>query len=182
MTKAAESIMIPARISVRDLADVIGRDVSEVQAVLSSRNEPDASDELLGADLSLAVAAVLGVNLVIEARDLALEYLYEHEIRGEMADLPGGRAERLAKGVVEHLDELDAQIESISEHWSVARMPMVDRNIIRLGLFELKSDHDISTAIVVSEAVRLAQAYSAEKSGLFVNGVLAALAKSVRHE
>jgi N utilization substance protein B len=84
--------------------------------------------------------------------------------------------------VVESLDDLDAQIESVSEHWSVARMPLVDRNIIRLGLFELQSRPEPSTAVIVSEAVRLAQVYSTEKSGSFVNGVLATLAKSVRGE
>ena len=180
MIKASESIMIPARISARDLADAINKEVSEVQDVLTARNEPNGPDELLGADLAVTAARVLGVEVVIEARDLALECLYEHETRGEMADDPEGRAGRLVKGVVENLDDLDAQIESVSEHWSVARMPLVDRNIIRLGLFELQSAPDPSTAVIISEAVRLAQVYSTEKSGAFVNGVLATLAKSVR--
>lgn len=61
-------------------------------------------------------------------------------------------------------------------------MPLVDRNIIRLGLFELQSAPEPPTAVIVSEAVRLAQVYSTEKSGSFVNGVLATLARSVRDE
>jgi N utilization substance protein B len=61
-------------------------------------------------------------------------------------------------------------------------MPLVDRNILRLGLFELESDRDTATPVVVSEAVRLAQLYSTEKSGAFINGVLATLAKGVRDE
>lgn len=182
MIKDSESIMIPARISARDLADAINREVSEVQAVLTARNQPGGPDDPLDAKLAIATAGVLGVSVVIEARDLALAYLYEYETRGEMAEDPEGRAGRLVKGVVENLDDLDAQIESVSEHWSVARMPLVDRNIIRLGLWELQSAPEPSTAVIISEAVRLAQVYSTEKSGAFVNGVLAALAKSVRDE
>ena len=174
--------MIPARISARDLADAINEDVGEVQAVLAARNEPNGPDELIGADLVVVVAGVLGVQVVIEARDLALEHLYEHETRGEMAEDLVGRAGRLVKGVLENLDDLDTQIESVSEHWGVARMPLVDRNIIRMGLFELQSGSEPSTAVIVSEAVRLAQVYSTEKSGSFVNGVLATLARSVRGE
>ncbi|MCZ6737645.1 MAG: transcription antitermination factor NusB [Actinobacteria bacterium] len=180
MIKASESIMIPARISASDLADAIGKEVSEVQAVLASRHEPDDPGDLLGADLAVAAAGVLGVEVVIEPRDLALERLYEHETRDESAEYPEGRAGRLVKGVVEHLEDLDVQIEAVSEHWSVARMPLIDRNILRLGLFELQSGPEPSTAVIVSEAVRLAQVYSTEKSGSFVNGVLATLAKSVR--
>ena len=59
-------------------------------------------------------------------------------------------------------------------------MPVVDRNILRIGLFELKHDRDTPTAVIVTEAVRMAQTYSTERSGSFVNGVLATLAKEVR--
>ena len=182
MIKASESIMIPARVSVRDLADAIKKEVGEVQSVLTARNEPNGPGELLGADLAVAAAGVLGVEVVIEPRDLALELLYERETRGETGDYPEGRVGRLVEGVIENLDDLDVQIESVSEHWSVARMPLVDRNIIRLGLFELQSGPSPSSAVIVSEAVRLAQVYSTEKSGSFVNGVLATLARSVRDE
>ncbi len=59
-------------------------------------------------------------------------------------------------------------------------MPVVDRNIIRIALYELLSDPDTPTAVIVSEAVRLANTYSTEKSASFVNGVLATLAKTIR--
>ena len=88
MIKASESIMIPARISASDLADAIGKEVSEVHAVLAARHEPDDPGDLLGADLAVAAAGVLGVEVVIEPRDLALERLYEHETRGESAKYP----------------------------------------------------------------------------------------------
>ncbi len=181
MTKPTSgSIMIPARITAQELADVISLEVEEVQAMLASRNEPDAAEELLGGRLAIDIAEALGAEVMIEARDLALECLYTYEARGELVDDPGGRAGRLTTGVIGEMERLDAKIESASEHWSVARMPLVDRNILRLGLFELENDGDTATPVIVSEAVRLAQLYSTEKSGAFINGVLATLAKTVR--
>ena len=59
-------------------------------------------------------------------------------------------------------------------------MPVLDRNILRIGLYELENDRDTPTAVIVAEAVRMAQTYSTERSGSFVNGVLAALAQDVR--
>ncbi|MGH3649079.1 MAG: transcription antitermination factor NusB, partial [Acidimicrobiia bacterium] len=125
-------------------------------------------------------ARALGVDITVESRDLALEQLYEYETRGEVGSDVGGRAGAIVDGVVTNLDELDQMIESVSEHWSVARMPVIDRNIIRIGLYELRSDPMTPTAVVASEAVRLAQTYSTEKSAAFVNGVLATLAKTIR--
>ena len=94
--------------------------------------------------------------------------------------MPSGRAGHLVKGVTTNLDTLDSHIEGAAEHWTVARMPAVDRNILRIGVFELEHDRRTPTAVIVSEAVRLAQTYSTERSGSFVNGVLAALAKDIR--
>jgi N utilization substance protein B len=59
-------------------------------------------------------------------------------------------------------------------------MPVIDRSILRLGLFELRHGRETPTAVVVSEAVRLAKTYSTERSGAFVNGVLASLARTTR--
>jgi N utilization substance protein B len=59
-------------------------------------------------------------------------------------------------------------------------MPVIDRSILRLGLFELRHGRGVPTAVVVSEAVRLAKTYSTERSGAFVNGVLATLARAPR--
>lgn len=177
---SAGALIIPARVAASELAEWIGRDVTEVQAVLKAREEPHASDEVIGAELAIAVARALGVDVTVESRDLALERLYEYETRGEMGSDAGGRAGAIVEGVVSDLDDLDEMIESVAEHWSVARMPVIDRNIIRIGLYELRSDPIAPTAVVVSEAVRLAQTYSTEKSAGFVNGVLSTLAKTIR--
>ncbi len=172
-------LIIPARVTARELADAIEHDVSEVQAVLRARGEPDAPEEVLGAGLAIAVARALGSDVTVESRDLALEWLYEFETRGDIDTSSDGRAGAIVEGVIGSLDELDEMIESVAEHWSVARMPVIDRNIIRIGLYELRTDRT-PTPVIVSEAVRLAQTYSTEKSGAFVNGVLATLAKTLR--
>jgi N utilization substance protein B len=88
----------------------------------------------------------------------------------------------LLRGVLAHLDELDREIDAVSEHWRVPRMPVVDRAILRLGLYELRYEPETPPAVVVAEAVRLAKLFSTERSGAFVNGVLAALAEISRTE
>lgn len=121
----------------------------------------------------------------LEARDLAVQALYEADVRRESGTAPDSldglpaRAHRMATGVLRHRTELDAAIEAASEHWRVDRMPAVDRAILRLGLYELRYEPAVPTGVVISEAVRIAKAYSTERSGAFVNGVLGALA---RHE
>jgi N utilization substance protein B len=117
-----------------------------------------------------------------EPRDLALVRLYEMDSKAEevsVEDLPP-RAARMVVGVSEQRESLDHKIEQASENWSIARMPMVDRAILRLSLWELENEPGTPTAVVVSEAVRLAGTYSTSQSGSFVNGVLASLARSVR--
>jgi N utilization substance protein B len=119
---------------------------------------------------------------VSEPRDLAVETLYEIDQRN-LTEAPTGlpyKTARLVKGVISHLEELDAAIDGVSEHWRIERMPVVDRAILRLGLYELRHEEDTPTAVVVSEGVRLAKLYSTEKSGSFVNGILATLAERER--
>jgi len=176
----ADVVTIPARITARGLADAIDREVSEVTAIMTARQEPDGADDLLSPELAVQAAKMLGAKVVTEARDLALEYLYTYEYMGKIDETPQGRAGHLFGGVTSRIEQLDSQIEAASEHWSVARMPVIDRNILRIGLFELDHDRDTPTAVIVAEGVRLAQTYSTERSGSFVNGVLAALAKDVR--
>ncbi|MGH8946768.1 MAG: transcription antitermination factor NusB [Acidimicrobiia bacterium] len=180
MSRGAPAPVIPARLTVEDLAAAIGVDPQAVSAALDEREEPSAPDDLVSGDLAASVAAELGVEVTVEPRDLALEYLYEMETSGEWGDLPAGRVGRIIEGVVAGLDDLDEMIENVSEHWSVSRMPLVDRNVLRIALFELREDPETPIGVIVSEAVRLAATYSTERSGSFVNGVLATLARDVR--
>jgi N utilization substance protein B len=180
--RAAPTPSIPARVSVEQLAAALGREVSDVQAVLAGRGEPSLPEDVVGAELALSVAAALGAPLHVEPRDLALEILYQMELGGGDEDLSAlpGRVALLVGGVTENKEALDHEIESASEHWSVARMPVIDRTILRLGLFELRHSTDTPTGVVIAEAVRLAKTYSTDRSGAFVNGVLASLARSGR--
>ena len=119
-----------------------------------------------------------------EPRDVALIALYEADQRRlPRAVIDSGcpaKAERLIRGVEEHLSELDEGIDQVSARWRVARMPPVDRAILRLGLHELRFEKKTPMAVVISEAVRLAQVYSTERSGAFVNGILSKLASVER--
>jgi N utilization substance protein B len=123
-----------------------------------------------------------------EARERALGLCYEREARAITADAllddlpaaPDPYAEKLLRGVEQHESELDQLLRKYSEHWAVERMPAVDRAVLRLGCFELTHEPDVPTAVVISEAVELAKQYSTEKSGRFVNGLLARIAEQVR--
>ncbi|HSQ38408.1 MAG TPA: transcription antitermination factor NusB [Acidimicrobiia bacterium] len=112
-------------------------------------------------------------------RDEVLEALYEADLRGSPPDVAGldelGRA--LAAGVWTERGGLDEALGAVSAEWRVERMPAVDRAVLRLGLWELRHRPELSAGVIISEAVRLAKAYSTERSGAFVNGVLGRLAE-----
>jgi len=84
---------------------------------------------------------------------------------------------RLARGTRAHLDTIDAVIVSIAEHWTLERMATVDRNILRMAIFELQST-GTPVGVVINEAVELAKRYSTEESGRFVNGMLGKIVRS----
>jgi N utilization substance protein B len=176
------AVTIPAQVTVSQLADLTGVGVERVRELLLARHESASAGSLVPAHIAVDVAKELGVSLAVEPRDLALEVLYRVEVGGGSPDLSTMpiRAANLVRGVLEHREALDHEIEAVSEHWSVARMPIIDRTILRLGLYELRHGKETPTGVVVSEAVRLAKTYSTERSGAFVNGVLASLAKVPR--
>jgi len=121
-----------------------------------------------------------------EPRDLALIALYEADQRrlphAELdADYPA-KAARLVRGVEDHLAELGSAIDGVSTRWRVARMPPVDRAILRLGLYELRFEKRTPIGVILAEAVRLARTYSTERSSAFVNGILSQLATRERPE
>ena len=88
-------------------------------------------------------------------------------------------AEEVARGVVGRRAELDELIQRNSARWKVPRMAMVDRNILRVGAWELSIDAETSARIVIDQAVELAKGYGAEQSGAFVNGVLDSVAREL---
>ncbi len=80
-------------------------------------------------------------------------------------------AEHLARGVAQSLAKLDELIRAGAEHWRLERMAVVDRNVLRLALFELLDEPETPAAVILDEAVELAKFYGGEESGAFVNGV-----------
>jgi N utilization substance protein B len=81
-------------------------------------------------------------------------------------------AEKLVRGVREHLGELDAQIQGASKNWRLERMARVDRNLIRLALYELKYVEDVPAKVAINEAIEIAKRYGTHESSAFVNGIL----------
>lgn len=81
-------------------------------------------------------------------------------------------ANTIVRGYVEHREEIDDLIRSWSHHWRLERMPIVDRNVIRAAIVELRDMPDIPKRVTLNEAVELAKRFGSEGSGAFVNGVL----------
>jgi len=123
-----------------------------------------------------------------EARERALELCYELETRGLDADAllaqlpvsPDPYAVEIVRGVDAHREEIDALLSKLSERWAIERMPAVDRAVLRIGGYELGWHPDLSTAIVIDEAVELAGRYSTRDSGRFVNALLSRMAEELR--
>jgi N utilization substance protein B len=122
-----------------------------------------------------------------KARKRALDVLYESEVRG--LPVGGTLADRVAdndppvneftvalvEGVAAHIGAIDELLSTHSVGWTLDRMPAVDRNILRIGAYELLYDDQVPDAVAVSEAVALARDLSTDESPAFVNGLLARL-------
>jgi N utilization substance protein B len=125
-----------------------------------------------------------------QARERALTLLYEAEAKDVPVAVvlttlplePLPFATELTDGVEANRAEIDGLLSRYSTGWSLERMPVIDRSVLRIGVFELVYRPDVPTAVVLSEAVDLATRFSTEDSGRFVNGLLARIAKEVRPE
>jgi N utilization substance protein B len=123
-----------------------------------------------------------------EARERALALLYEaeaknvapSEILAALPVAPDPFAVELVKGVGDTTATLDEHIGAVSRGWTVARMPAIDRALLRVGCYELLYEPDTPTAVIINEAVELAGRFSTDDSGRFVNGVLSKLAADLR--
>jgi N utilization substance protein B len=128
-----------------------------------------------------------------KARKRALDILYEADIRRVPADLVlqeqvdrraadsepplNPYVSELISGVEAHRERIDELIGTYATGWSLARMPAVDRAILRVGAYEVLWQHDLAEAVAIAEAVALAQELSTDESAPFVNGLLARLAE-----
>lgn len=117
-----------------------------------------------------------------EARERAIGLLYSADA-GDLSQVESseheGRGFRLARDTWAHIDEIDAALDAQATDWRVERMPAVDRAILRLGVYELRYT-DTPIAVILSEAVNLANEFSTAQSGRFINGVLASVAEDAR--
>jgi N utilization substance protein B len=123
------------------------------------------------------------------ARETALAVLFSEEFGGGRDELPvelikhleleapPDYARDLVVGVQSNLDDLDERISSVSHHWRLERMSLIDRNIIRIGTYEILHVDDVTTAVAINEAIEIARRYGDTDSWSFVNGVLDAVAK-----
>jgi N utilization substance protein B len=88
----------------------------------------------------------------------------------------------LIEGVISHQESIDGKIQSVSEHWRLSRMPVVDRNILRMAVFELLYEEDVAPAVVINEAIEIAKKFSSEQAALFINGILDTIRKNTSKE
>ena len=113
------------------------------------------------------------IRIFYELLDLESEDAEEEDACGLEAPLACRPfAEKLIRGVWLHMDELDRTITSASEHWRLERMSLVDRNILRMALFEMCHCQEIPHKVSINEAVDLGKTYGSEESGAFINGIL----------
>jgi N utilization substance protein B len=88
-------------------------------------------------------------------------------------------AEELVRGVANHRREIDEAIEEVSTNWRMDRMAKVDRNVLRLAVFELRWRSDVPVKVCINEAIELGKKYGSESSAAFVNGVLDRIAAAL---
>lgn len=125
------------------------------------------------------------------ARAIAMQSLYEWDFYGgakdaaeiaerNLAEQPESFDEKafalsIVKGVMQHRDEIDGAITKFAPDWPLAKITTVDRNILRIGTYELLHNFDIPSKVAINEAIELAKTFGGESSGKFVNGVLGAV-------
>ena len=131
-----------------------------------------------------------------QARIVALQGLYQFDVQradngvdvhdalepllseAELSCAPARYAETLARGVWSGRERYDQMITEVSKHWDISRMAVVDRNIIRLALYELIEQLDVPPRVVIDEAIELGREFGASETPHFVNGVLDAIFKN----
>ena len=130
-----------------------------------------------------------------KARKRALDILFQADVRGEhLPAILAAEAKRAANepareaswlyareivdGVIDNREAIDEQITTFAKDWSLARMPAVDRAVLRIGVWEILYNDEVPAAVAIDEAVELAKEFSTDDSGSFVHGVLARIARS----
>jgi len=121
-----------------------------------------------------------------KARELALQMLFQRDISGNQPDQIIDTFEELQKskaytrdfatkifrGTVEHVEAIDEMIQNQAENWRLTRMAAVDRNIIRMSIYEFLHETDTPKLVIIDEAIEIAKKYGTQKSSQFINGIL----------
>jgi transcription antitermination protein NusB len=130
-----------------------------------------------------------------KARVCALQMLFQYDIArpradeltstywdsfGEdMDDVPRDFSDNLALGAISHLDEIDNLIKKRAENWRIQRMAVVDRNILRLAIYEFLYESDTPKTVVINEALEIARRFSTFEATQFINGILDAIKRDL---
>ena len=130
------------------------------------------------------------------AREIAVQFLYQLDLRGdEVLEFLPEYVEhettdkevrdftiRLVQGSRRHQTETDSRLRDVTRNWDLSRMATLDRNVLRMAVFELLHCPDIPPKVTINEAIDLAKRYSTADSGAFVNGILVKLRSQLRPE
>jgi N utilization substance protein B len=126
-----------------------------------------------------------------KARELAVQMLYQYDLSGNGPDMiietfedlqkskPNTRefAIKIFRGTVDHLADIDGMIQAQAENWRLSRMAVVDRNIIRLSVYEFLHETGTPKLVVIDEAIEIAKRFGNDKSSQFINGILDGILK-----
>jgi transcription antitermination protein NusB len=131
------------------------------------------------------------------ARECALQMLFSYDVArpsveelietywGEMAEAAEevrAFANELVIGTISHLDEIDERIRLRTEHWRISRMATVDRNLLRLAVFEFLHQPSTPTTVAINEALEIARRFSTHEATQFINGILDAIKRDVESQ
>jgi N utilization substance protein B len=123
--------------------------------------------------------AALQVLFQTEFNDTSFEVILSQFWKNKKADKETREFSRvLVENVLAHKDEIDRSIQSVSEHWRISRMAVIDRCILRIAVCEFAFGEDIAPAIVINEAIEIAKKYSGTEAANFINGILDAIKKN----
>jgi N utilization substance protein B len=126
-----------------------------------------------------------------KARELALQMLFQYDIAGNPPDMicdtfedlkkskPNTRefATKIFRGTVDHMQKIDEMIQNQADNWRLSRMAVVDRNIIRMSIYEFLEETDTPKLVIIDEAIEIAKKFGTQKSSQFINGILDGILK-----
>jgi len=126
-----------------------------------------------------------------KARELAVQMLYQYDLSGNKPDMivetfedlqkskPNTRefAVKIFRGTVDHVADIDVMIQAQADNWRLSRMAVVDRNIIRLSVYEFLHESETPKLVVIDEAIEIAKKFGNDKSPQFINGILDGILK-----